>query len=144
MKNVCIVQCSHWVWSPNPSLNPNQNLAVLIRHYEVCAFHRILELPVVREAVFPDHGKTLVIMEFIAFKIFFRIHNSGYRSHMCVLLASDSDSDISLRFRFGHQPFNYHWCPIWECSQYPDYLLLFSSWYLMLDTGNLLVASVQI
>ena len=29
-------------------------------------------------------------------------------------------------------------------SQYPDYLLLFSSWYLMLDTGDLLVASVQI
>ena len=29
-------------------------------------------------------------------------------------------------------------------SQYPDYLLLFSSWYLTLDTGDLLVTGVQI
>ena len=27
-ENFCIVQCSHWVWSPNPRLNPSLNLAV--------------------------------------------------------------------------------------------------------------------
>ena len=27
-ENFCIVQCSHWVWSTNPSLNPSSNPAV--------------------------------------------------------------------------------------------------------------------
>ena len=27
-ENFCIVQCSHWVWSSNPSLNPSPNPAM--------------------------------------------------------------------------------------------------------------------
>ena len=27
-ENLCIVQCSHWVWSPNLNLNPSPNPAV--------------------------------------------------------------------------------------------------------------------
>ena len=42
-----------------------------------------------------------------------------------VILASDSDSDISLRFRFGHWRFNYRQCPM------------------LMDTSDLIIASVQ-
>ena len=53
---------------------------------------------------------------------------------------------VKLRVSYAneHQRFNCHWCPTWLCSQDPDYLLLFSSCYNLVDTHDLTIAGVQI
>ena len=82
-----------------------------------------------------------------------------------ILGASDRDRDILLRFRYGnlrpvnrmypesgHMRFTGCGVSMDTCNlliagvqnSNPDYLLLFSSWYLSMDIGDLLVAGVHI